>query len=55
MAWQLGHHEAAKTASEYSRKLGIMAIVTGILVLFLMIVSLGAYFGAYHHYYIYST
>ena len=38
LAWKLGHHEGAKRASACSRDLGIIAIVTGILMLLLIIV-----------------
>ena len=37
LAWELGHREGAKRASVYSRNLGIIGVVTGILMLFLII------------------
>ena len=37
LAWELGHREGAKRASVYSRNLGIIDVVTGTLMLFLII------------------
>ena len=37
LAWEIGHRERAKRASELSMKLGSVAVVIGILMLLLMI------------------
>ena len=45
LAWELGHREGAKTASQYSKKMGIIAFVTGILIVLLIIgVNVGYYY-----------
>ena len=50
LAWELGHREGAKRASACSRDLGIVAVVTGILILLLVIVSNLVYaYGIWHH------
>lgn len=38
LAWEIGHRERAKRASQWSMKLGIVAILIGILMLLLIIV-----------------
>ena len=39
LAWELGHREGAKTASQYSKKMSIIAFVTGILIVLFFIIS----------------
>ena len=53
LAWELGHREGAKTASQYSMKMLIIAFVTGILTVLVIIGgSLGYHYGVRHYYYI---
>ena len=48
LAWELGHREGAKTASQYSKKMGIIAFVTGILIVLLIIGVNVGYVGYYY-------
>ena len=44
LAWEIGHRERAKRASQWSMKLGIVAILVGILMLLLIIASIVLHF-----------
>ena len=44
-AWDVGHHSGARTASENAKKWAIAAIITGVVIFVVTVVSIGLFYG----------